>query len=85
MRDNAEQFQSGLVGRYQRTGKSLLEVLPDALCQRDWMHKKRNVLDKLPKRRQKQVKQDLDRIYYAQTNAAAAAPIGSTGAGGGSD
>jgi len=53
----------GIPGLWRAVG----EAFPDALCQRDWMHKKRNVLDKLPKRNQKQAKEDLDRIYYAET------------------
>jgi putative transposase len=45
------------------------EVFPEALNQRDWMHKVRNVLEKLPrdKRLQARAYDDLLKIYNAQT------------------
>lgn len=46
---------------------ALAEVFPDAGCQRDWVHKLRNVLEKLPKERRDQAREDLTRIYNAQT------------------
>jgi len=49
--------------------KAVKEVFPDALHQRDWVHKMRNVLNKLPrdKRLQKRAHQDLLKIYGAET------------------
>lgn len=49
------------------------EVFPTALNQRDWMHKIRNVLDKLPRdeRLQNRAYDDLLKIYDAQTRAEA--------------
>jgi transposase-like protein len=45
------------------------EIFPEALNQRDWMHKIRNVLEKLPrdKRLQARAYDDLLKIYNAQT------------------
>ena len=45
------------------------EVFPEALNQRDWMHKIRNVLEKLPrdKRLQSRAYDDLLKIYNVQT------------------
>ena len=49
--------------------KAVNEVFPNARNQRDWMHKIRNVLDKLPAeaKLQKRAHQDLLRIYQASS------------------
>lgn len=46
---------------------ALSEVYPDALEQRCWNHKVRNVLDKLPKKVQGLAKSDLRVIVYSET------------------
>ena len=55
----------GIPGLWQAAN----EVFPEALNQRDWMHKIRNVLEKLPrdKRLQARAYDDLMKIYNAQT------------------
>lgn len=49
--------------------RAVKEVFPESLHQRDWVHKMRNVLSKLPrdKRLQKRAHQDLLKIYEAET------------------
>jgi len=49
--------------------RAVKEVFPETLHQRDWVHKMRNVLSKLPrdKRLQKRTHQDLLKIYEAET------------------
>jgi len=49
--------------------RAVNEIFPQALNQRDWMHKIRNVLEKLPrdKRLQERAYEDLMKIYNAQT------------------
>jgi transposase-like protein len=47
------------------------EAFPDTRRQRCWVHKLRNIKDKLPVARQKQAHQDLLRIYNAGTRAEA--------------
>jgi len=49
--------------------RAVKEVFPETLHQRDWVHKMRNVLSKLPrdKRLQKRAHQDLLKIYEAET------------------
>jgi putative transposase len=46
---------------------ALSEVYPDAMEQRCWNHKVRNVLDKLPKKVQGLAKSDLQVIAYSET------------------
>lgn len=46
---------------------ALGEVYPDAMEQRCWNHKVRNVLDKLPKKVQGRAKSDLQGIVYSET------------------
>jgi transposase-like protein len=43
------------------------EVWPETTAQRDWFHKLGNVLDKLPKRLQRQAKEALDQIVGAES------------------
>lgn len=43
------------------------EVWPQSRCQRCWVHKTANVLDKLPKKLQAQAKEYIHRIYHAET------------------
>jgi transposase-like protein len=50
---------------------ALVNIYPGALEQRCWNHKMVNVLDKLPKRLQSQVKRHLQDIVYAETREAA--------------
>lgn len=49
--------------------RAVAEVFPEALHQRDWVHKMRNVLSKLPrdKRLQQRAHQELLKIYFAAT------------------
>ena len=49
--------------------KSLDEVFPGARQQRCWVHKTANVLNKLPKSRQKQAKADVQAIWMADSRA----------------
>lgn len=55
----------GIIGLW----RAVKEVYPDSLHQRDWVHKIRNVLSKLPrdKRLQKRAHEDLLKIYAAET------------------
>jgi len=46
---------------------ALSEVYPDTKWQRCWVHKSRNVLDKLPKSLQEKAKSELHDIYLAPT------------------
>jgi putative transposase len=46
---------------------TLPEVFPDIPLQRCWAHKVRNILDKVPKKKQKAVKRGLAKIYGAKT------------------
>jgi len=46
---------------------ALSNVYPDAMEQRCWNHKVRNVLDKLPKKAQGRAKSDLQGIVYSET------------------
>jgi transposase-like protein len=52
---------------------ALRNVYPEALEQRCWNHKMVNVLDKLPKKRQREAKGQLQPIAYAETLAKAEA------------
>ncbi len=52
---------------------ALSGVFPDALEQRCWNHKVRNVLDKLPKKAQANAKSELQGIVYSDTREAAEA------------
>jgi putative transposase len=54
---------------------ALSQAFPETVRQRCWAHMFRNVLDKLPKSKQTQAKQALQRIYGAATRAEAAARI----------
>jgi putative transposase len=49
--------------------KALDEVFPGARHQRCWVHKTANVLNKLPKTKQKAVKSDLQAIWMAESRA----------------
>ena len=51
--------------------KALDEVFPGARHQRCWVHKTGNVLNKLPKTKQKAVKSDLQAIWMAESRAEA--------------
>jgi transposase-like protein len=51
--------------------KALAEVYPEAKQQRCWVHKLRNVLDKLPDRLQERAKELLRQVMYAESEAAA--------------
>ena len=51
--------------------RALGEAFPDTRRQRCWVHMMRNVLDKLPRAKQDQARQDLRRIYQARTRAEA--------------
>lgn len=51
------------------------DVWPETRAQRDWVHKLRNVLDKLPKRLQAKAKAQLKEIMHAGTRAVAAEEI----------
>lgn len=55
--------------------KALDEVFPGARRQRCWVHKTANVLNKLPKSRQRQAKQDLQAIWMADGRAEAEAAM----------
>lgn len=48
-------------------GKALREIFPHAEVQRCWVHKIRNVLDKVPTKAQEEVKADLQSIYQASS------------------
>lgn len=52
-------------------GEGLISILPDVFpnipLQRCWAHKIRNILDKVPKKKQKAVKRGLAKIYGAKT------------------
>lgn len=50
---------------------ALSEVYPQTKQQRCWVHKLRNVLDKLPKRLQEQAKELLRNVMYAEDTASA--------------
>ncbi len=56
-------------------GEGLISVLPDVYptipLQRCWAHKVRNILDKVPRKKQKAVKRGLAKIYGAKTLAEA--------------
>lgn len=47
--------------------KALREVFPGSRQQRCWVHKMRNVLDKVPKRAEDEVHEDLRAMYYARS------------------
>jgi transposase-like protein len=47
--------------------KALRQVWPTTRCQRCWVHKTANVVDKLPKSQQPQAKERLHNIYLAAT------------------
>lgn len=47
--------------------KSLREVFPGSRQQRCWIHKMRNILDKVPKRAEDEVREELRAMYYART------------------
>jgi putative transposase len=49
--------------------KALPQVWPTTRCQRCWVHKTANVLDKLPKRSQPHAKEKLHEIWMAPTRA----------------
>lgn len=51
--------------------KALPKVFPTTRTQRCWVHKTRNVLDKLPKRLQPRAKEAIHNIWMADTRAAA--------------
>jgi transposase-like protein len=53
--------------------KALAEVYPETQQQRCWVHKLRNVLDKLPDRLQEKAKELLRNVMYAESQAAAEA------------
>ncbi len=44
---------------------ALTEVFPDTLSQRCWVHKTRNILDKLPKSLRPQAKNNVQSMYMA--------------------
>jgi transposase-like protein len=46
---------------------ALAEEFPDTQCQRCWIHKKANVLNKLPKKTQPPAKKLLDEMHQAET------------------
>ena len=46
---------------------ALSRIYPETKHQRCWVHKTRNVIDKLPKALQSKAKYDLKQIYYADT------------------
>ena len=48
-------------------GRALCQVYPRARTQRCWVHKTRNVLDKLPKGVQARAKRNLQQIWMAET------------------
>ena len=50
---------------------ALNEIWPDTACQRFWMHKMGNVLNRLPKSSQASAKRDLQDIWQAATKAEA--------------
>ncbi len=52
---------------------ALSEVYPDAMEQRCWNHKVRNILDKLPKKAQGLAKSELQGIVYSETREEAGA------------
>ena len=54
---------------------ALKEVYPTCRQQRCWIHKKRNVLDKFPKRLQEEAKSFLDSITGSETRAKALAAV----------
>lgn len=47
--------------------KALREVFPGSRQQRCWIHKMRNVLDKVPKRAEDEIREELRAMYYART------------------
>jgi putative transposase len=47
--------------------RALGEVYPDVRRQRCWVHKRRNILDKMGKKDHGRAKQDLSKIYNAET------------------
>jgi putative transposase len=51
--------------------KALSQVYPETAEQRCWVHKLRNILDKLPDRLQEQAKDLLRKVMYADSEAAA--------------
>jgi putative transposase len=51
--------------------KAIRQVWPSTRCQRCWVHKSANVLDKLPKGAQPKAKASLHAIYEAETRAKA--------------
>ena len=51
--------------------KALDEIFPKTRRQRCWVHKTANVLNKLPKSRQRNAKQDLHEIWMAESRARA--------------
>jgi transposase-like protein len=57
--------------------KALPKVFPTTRTQRCWVHKTRNVLDKLPKRLQPRAKEMLHQIWMAETREAAQAAFDS--------
>lgn len=50
---------------------ALNEIWPDTRCQRCWMHKMSNVLNRLPKSSQAHAKRDMQEIWQAETKAKA--------------
>ena len=50
---------------------ALAQVYPETAMQRCWVHKLRNVLDKLPDRLQERAKELLRKVMYAESEAAA--------------
>ena len=52
----------GIVGVW----KSLREVFPGSRQQRCWIHKMRNILDKVPKRAEDEIREELRAMYYAR-------------------
>jgi transposase-like protein len=54
--------------------KALNKLYPDIAHQRCWVHKKANVLNKLPKSVQAKVKAALHEIWTAETREAGACP-----------
>ena len=46
--------------------KSLREVFPSSRQQRCWIHKMRNILDKVPKRAEDETREELRAMYYAR-------------------
>ncbi len=51
-------------------GEGLISILPEVYpaipLQRCWAHKMRNILDKVPRKKQKAVKRGLQKIYRAK-------------------